>query len=269
MRDAALKGLAVGFFDGVHLGHQAILKDAAAALTFGTHPLAVLDPARAPHLIMTREERLSAIGCPTKVLDFTPDLAAQSPEDFAARFLAGWCVRCGSNWRFGRGGIGDADWLRRHGYAVEVIEPAVYQGEMISSSRIRAALSRGELEDANAMLGRRYAVCGEVMPGKGLGRRLGYPTVNVQPPRELLLPQGVYAVEAAGVKGIANYGCAPTMGAQAWQVPVLEVHFLGDVPSAPPQLRVEFERFIRPERTFASPEELKTQIAADVRAASF
>ena len=146
MRSADFQSVAVGFFDGVHLGHQAILKGAEAALTFRNHPLAVLSPERAPRLLMDVGERLAAIrACGLKeivALDFTTEFARLSPEEFLA--TAGISretkIRCGANWRFGRGGTADATWLREHGYSVEVIPAVEYRGEAVSSTRIRAAL---------------------------------------------------------------------------------------------------------------------------------
>ena len=154
MRDAALESVAVGFFDGVHLGHQAILGRASRALTFGNHPLSVLAPERAPRLIMTPEEKVAAIrACgvgEVEVVDFTPELAALSPEEFAARHFVGLdgsrrSVVCGENWRFGAGGRGDADFLRRLGFDVEVVPYAVFDGERVSSSRIRRSLADGDI----------------------------------------------------------------------------------------------------------------------------
>ena len=289
MRDAALQSLAVGFFDGVHRGHQAILKGADAALTFSNHPLTVLAPEKAPRLIMSVEERVAAIkACgvgEVTVLEFTRELAEMPAEEFLTRHLASSVsrlrssVRCGANWRFGKGGAGDAAFLRSHGIEVEVVPYAEYKGEAISSSRIRAALERGEIEDANAMLGRRFQVLGFRFQGKGLGKEIGYPTVNVEVLKHgfdgfneysrILLRHGVYEVEVDGLHGIANYGLAPTMGDMVWHKPVLEIHFLGDRSdslnsfNSCSELSVSFLRFIRPERKFDSIEDLKRQIAAD------
>ena len=279
MRDAALQGLAVGFFDGVHLGHREILRGASAALTFRNHPLTVLAPEKAPRLIMTCEERVAAIrACGVKdvtVLDFTPELAAMSPDEFFTRHLASFVsclpssVRCGANWRFGAGGAGDAEFLRSRGIDVEVVPYAEYKGEKVSSSRIRQCLENGAIEDANAMLGRRYEIRGKREEGKGLGRKIGYPTINlVLRLASPVLPLGVYEVEVEGVKGIANYGIAPTMGDKAWKTPVMEVHLLGegaeDVrPETEDGVSVTFVRYIRPEKKFASIDDLKRQIAAD------
>ena len=235
--------LATGFFDGVHLGHQVILEGADAALTFLEHPLKVLAPEKAPRLLMSFEERIRAIARPVTVLNFTRELAETSAADFAARYLKGVKVRCGRNWRFGKGGEGCPEWLKANGYEVEVVPEVEYQGEAISSSRIRAALERGEMEAAAAMLGRPYSVSGAVAAGKGEGRNLGFPTLNLDSGRDLNLREGVYSA-------IVNYGKAPTFGERAWKRPVLEAHLV---------------KFLREERKFSSPDELKAQITADLR----
>ena len=283
-----MTSLAIGFFDGVHLGHQAILKGANAALTFRNHPLTVLAPERAPRLIMSCEERVAAIkACgvgEVKVLDFTRELAELSPESFAARYLTSpvtrlpSLIRCGANWRFGKGGAGDAEFLRKLGFAVEVAAYAEFKDKPISSSRIRRCLENGEIEDANAMLGRRFQVSGFRFQGKGLGGKIGYPTINLEiserESREcgessrICLKRGVYEVEFGGLMGIANYGLAPTLGDQAWKMPILEIHLLGDKTEdmrreTTDRISVALVRYVRPERKFDSIEDLQRQIAAD------
>lgn len=269
--------LAVGFFDGVHLGHRAVLADADGALTFANHPLSVLASARAPVLLMATEERLAAIRAlvrgPVTALDFTPELAALPPEEFAARHFGDGCVvRCGPNWRFGRGGAGDAAWLRAHGYAVEVVPPTAADGEMVSSSRIRRALADGDLAAVERMAGRVWTLSGRIVRGKGLGTRLGLPTVNVDPGRPTCLRRGVYAASVGGMPAVANYGLAPTAGAAAWREPVLELHFIGAFDASAPALAggsvtVELRRFLRDERAFGSFAELMVQIRRDIAAA--
>ena len=272
--------MAIGFFDGVHLGHQAILKGADAALTFRNHPLTVLAPEKAPRLIMTCEERVAAIrACGVKdvtVLEFTPELAEMTAAEFAQEyFLAtkghkgAQRIVCGANWRFGKGGAGDAEFLRKRGIDVEVVPYAEYKGGPVSSSRIRTALERGEIEDANAMMGRKFEVRGSSFKGKGVGKEIGFPTLNLElSTLNLQLPFGVYEVEVDGVKGIANYGLAPTMGDEAWEKPVLEIHLLG---TGAEDMRRKTEdgtavlliRYVRPEKKFDSIDDLKRQIAAD------
>ena len=280
--------VAIGFFDGVHLGHQQILKGADIAVTFRNHPLTVLNAAKAPRLIMSYEDRVAAIkSCGVReviTLDFTPALASQSPAEFISTLQLQLesptlSLRCGANWRFGRNGAGTPDWLREHGVDVQVVEAAEYEGGIVSSTRIRECLSRGEIAAANAMLGRRYRVMGNRESGKGEGRKLGYPTINLSlkphsplPIPHSLFPFGVYQVSVFGYRAIANYGYAPTFGDRAWKEPVLEVHFLDKSDDFPLStsttsldlISVEFIKFIRPERKFASPAELQAQIAADI-----
>jgi len=277
--------LAVGFFDGVHLGHQKILRGASAALTFRNHPLSLLAPERAPRLIMTPEDRIRAIrACGVEhvtMLTFTKQVADMSPAEFLNEYVfarrglqPGMKILCGENWRFGRGGLGDAGFARRAGAEAKVVTYAEYKGERISSTRIRGCLERGEIEDANAMMGRRYELRGNRERGKGIGRELGFPTINLRltnTASSVRLPLGVYEVEMNGERGIANFGFAPTMGEQAWREPVLEVHLLNPQPSAfnlRPSLSavIEVVRFLRPERKFSSVEKLKLQIAADCAA---
>lgn len=270
MCDATLPGLAVGFFDGVHRGHQAILAHAKSVLTFRNHPLSVICPARAPRLIMSFEEReavLRRFGIEEVIaLDFTRELANLEPTVFAQRYLAGHRICCGANWRFGRGGSGDAEFLRAQGLEVETVPYAEFEGQPVSSTRIREALESGRIESATAMLGHSYQIAARVTHGKGEGRQLGFPTVNLLPVHlDLQLPRGVYEVVLGGRSAIANFGVAPTFGERAWPTPVLEVHFLSsDLPSLTEPLQtVDLKRFIRPERTFTSREELQRQIAAD------
>ena len=293
--------LAVGFFDGVHLGHRRILAQADAALTFLNHPATVFAPDRVPPLLMPTDVRLAAIAEAlgteratlvgraarpseqVRALPFTPELAALPPDDFAARLRADYpgldTVFCGPNWTYGANGAGTADTLRAAGFRVETVPFVVLDGAPVSSTRIRAALADGRLDEANALLGRPYSISGATFSGKGMGRTLGRPTINLRIPEGLVrLPLGAYAVETPLGPGVANYGNAPTLGERAWPEPVLEVHLL-DVPpksdaasiiagGVPSTLSVSFRRFIRPERTFASLAELQAQIARDVAAAS-
>ena len=276
--------LAVGFFDGVHLGHRRILAQADAALTFLNHPATVFAPDRVPPLLMSAPARLAAIGDalggPTarspaadrvRALPFTAELAAESPETFAAHLRRDYpdlgTVFCGPNWTYGANGAGTADTLRAAGFRVETVPFVVRNGAPVSSTRIRAALAAGRLDEAKDLLGRPYAVIGTTFSGKGVGRTLGRPTINLRLPEGLVrLPLGVYAVQTPLGPGVANYGCAPTLGERAWPEPVLEVHLL-DAPgnaAVPASLSVSFVRFIRPEQTFPTLVALQEQIARDI-----
>ena len=271
--------VAVGFFDGVHLGHRAILSGADVALTFRNHPLSVVAPERAPRLLMDFDARVAAIrACgadEVRAFDFTPEFARLEPDEFLriAGISPGTTVRCGANWRFGRGGAGDAEYLRARGIDVVVAPYVFHGGERVSSTRIRAALERGEIEDANAMLGRPFSARGVPFSGKGEGSRLGCPTLNLRlDSLEIRLPRGAYAAEIGGSRAVVNWGVAPTFGERAWEKPVLEAHYLRLPPdgadkshsgSADSGITVEFLRFLRPEMKFDSFDALKAQIARD------
>ncbi len=265
--------LAVGFFDGVHLGHRAILAGADIALTFRTHPLETLAPTRAPKLLSSLEDRLAAIRArgvkEILLLDFTAELAALSPKDFVEDYLLSrgiTHVRSGANWNFGARGEGKPSDLAAYGVSASVIPYAEYKGDIVSSTRIRAAISRGELEDAQAMLGTAWFVRGELFTGKGVGRTLGYGTLNFRIPSFYVKPpNGVYVVRYAGALGIANWGVAPTMGDARWTEPILEIHFLDEVPSSFGDDRIEILKYIRPEQIFPSLAALQAQIAADIQ----
>ncbi len=272
MCDTASQSVAVGFFDGVHLGHRAILEGADVALTFRNHPLTVLAPERAPRLVMSLSSRLEALystGVKEVVaLKFTPALAAMPPEDFLRTYLAPFkTIRCGANWRFGQGGAGDAFLARSLGWNVEICGCRKHDSQRISSTRIRTAIESGAIREANAMLGQPWFINGRVCAGKGLGRQIGFPTVNVKAfDLELLIRRGVYAVDVAGCRAVANWGCAPTMRERAWSANTLEIHFLEDGFPADQTLKVSFLDFIRDEICFPSLDALKAQIARDVKA---
>lgn len=285
MHDSARKGIAVGFFDGVHLGHQSILRGAASAMTFSSHPLSVVNPAKAPRLIMPCEVRLATLRSlgleEVSAIEFTPELAAMEAEDFARNVLFPLAkrsvgpdevplVRCGANWRFGREARGNPDLLAALGFAVEVVPFVSRGGQRISSTRIREAIERGALEDASAMLSRPWAITGTVARGKGIGAKLGFPTLNVIPSElALRLPRGVYSARIGGALAVANFGCAPTLGEDAWKSNVLEVHILetggyaAGFPCEGAKVEVQLLRRLREERHFDSLDALRVQIERD------
>ena len=283
--------VALGVFDGVHLGHRAILGAAVAharatgspaiACTFDPHPLEVLQPDRAPLPITTLDERLDLIAAcgvdETVVLTFTRELAAMEPEAFVKDVLvdrlAARQVVVGFNHRFGRGARGDAALLRelgaRGGFSVDVIEPLTVDGVPVSSTAIRSALARGDLDAAVRMLGRPYTLPGKVVAGAGRGRTLGFPTANVAPDRPVLVAPGVYActVEVAGQsrRAVVNVGVRPTFGEQALAVEAYLLDFSGDLYGQ--TVRLIFRSRVREERRFSSVDALRAQIADDVETA--
>ena len=291
--------LAAGFFDGVHKGHQDVLSSTvkrarevggqAWALTFDRHPLAILAPSKAPPLLNTKEERLvrlDAIGLDgVLLLPFTRRLALLTPEAFV-KWLCGEEartpphmrlseVRCGANWHFGRRAEGTPEMLaqygKAYGFSVTIVKYAEYQGEEISSTRIRQAIGAGRIEDATAMLGYPYALSGTVLQGRGAGQQLGFATANIQPHAEVLPPFGVYAtrsrVDGKTYDSISNFGTAPTFGAPV--NPVLETHLLDYAGGGlyGQQIEVALLGRIRDEQTFPSPADLTAQIQRDIQAA--
>ena len=199
--------VAVGFFDGVHLGHRRILKGADAALTFRNHPSSVLRPESAKTLLMPYSEKEEFIrSCGVKnviALEFTPELASMPPEKFIDFIRSYSKVRCGADWRFGKGAKGDAEFLRGRGFEVEVVPYAELDGERISSTRIRAALEKGDLNSVNRMLGRNWRLTGAIVRGKGVGRELGYPTVNL----EILNSPPEYGTPSFGTLSLSIISC--------------------------------------------------------------
>lgn len=283
-------------FDGVHIGHRAVLDAAvvnarrtgglAAVLTFSPHPSHLFRPQDPVRLIMqdsAKVHALQALGMDAVIVQpFDPEFAAIEAEELIPhlrRHMPGLAaIYVGENWRFGRGRRGDIQMLvteaRKHGVHV-VSAPRINQdGEPISSTRIRAALSEGGLDEANALLGGAYTSTGVVTPGKQLGRTIGFPTLNI-PWGDTLPPRlGVYAARVSSVDGderlpaVMNFGLRPTV--EQTTAPQLEIHLLGaGSPFGPgARLRVEWLRFLRPERKFAGVEELRAAISADREAAA-
>lgn len=289
--DARPGAVALGAFDGIHLGHRAILGRAvtlarergleALACTFEPHPLEVLQPDRAPRPITTLADRLELIaetGIDTAVVvAFTRAIAALEPEAFVRDALAGTLrareIVVGFNHRFGRGARGDARLLETLGpslgFRTHVVAPLEVDGVPVSSSEIRAALGRGDLERAARLLGRPYALGGEVVHGAGRGRTLGFPTANVRMDLRLPLAPGVYACRArvgpAEYRAVVNAGVRPTFGETELAVEAHLLDFSGDLYGQ--RIHLTFRRRLREERRFPSVEALREQIAADVAAA--
>jgi len=282
--------LAIGVFDGVHLGHQAVIgraladaraaKGTAVVVTFEPHPMRVMRPQQAPRLLTSSQHKallIERLGVSDLlVVPFTPELAAVTPEDFvhqlhaACRPLCEICV--GHTWSFGRNRAGNLELLKVMGDQLgfdEVGIPAVeVDGEVVSSTLVRAAVEVGDLEKASRLLGRDFTLLGTVEHGDHLGRTLGFPTANLSAHNEQFPPNGVYAVEAlyAGkmLPGVVNIGVRPTIE-NASGARVLELHLLDfDADLYGQDVEVIFRRLLRPERKFAGIDALKAQIACDV-----
>jgi riboflavin kinase/FMN adenylyltransferase len=287
--------LAIGMFDGVHLGHRAVIEAAvqsarrsggvAAVLTFWPHPSALFRPANPTRLIMdtpTKLRVLGQLGVDAVITQpFSMDFARIEAEAFLPdlkRHLPGLAaVYVGENWRFGRGRRGDVALLnteaRKLGIDVFSAPSVNLDGAPINSTRIRSLLETGEIGAANNALGYSYFSEGIVTPGKRLGRTIGFPTLNLAWSPELRPRLGVYAVRISGAKlaaslpAVANYGLRPTVE-QATE-PRLEVHVLGSCPfDVGDPVTVEWLNFLRPEMKFASLDELRAQIGRDREAAA-
>jgi len=211
-----------------------------------------------------------------KALEFTEAIKGLTPLEFIDFLHKEYPdleqIRCGANWRFGANGCGNADFARRAGVPVEEVPFVMHDGEAISSTRIRKALSEGDVGNAATMLGRDWSLSGKVFSGKGEGRKIGFPTLNVHPfERSVPLRRGAYVVDTQWGRAVANWGLSPTMGAAAWKECVLEVHILdGNVSNVDlSEMTVFFRRFLRDEKAFASPVELARQIALDCKEASY
>jgi riboflavin kinase/FMN adenylyltransferase len=285
--------LAIGVFDGVHLGHQAVLKQAlddakkgdgaAVAVTFDPHPVRVLRPELAPRLLTSTPHKLRLIGDfgieRLLVIPFDLAFAATPPEDFicslaaAARPLREICV--GFEWSFGKARTGNLALLDRLGQRLgfdEVGVPAVeIRGQIVSSTLIRRAIECGDFAAAAAFLGREFTILGTVIEGARIGRTLGFPTANLSAHNEQFPPNGVYAVEVRHGenqhRGVVNIGVRPTIQ-NADGERVFEVHlfdFAGDLYGQ--DLEVTFRRFLRPEKKFPSLDALRAQIALDAEQA--
>jgi riboflavin kinase/FMN adenylyltransferase len=289
---AGLKGpvvLAAGTFDGLHLGHQALIRRAikeaeaaggtAVVMTFDRHPASLLRPEKAPKLLTRNGAKISLLEemgvSALLLLGFTGELAAISARDFISSLvvsspgLKAICV--GSQWAFGRGGVGNLDLLeelgREGGFKVIRIDPVMAGGSPISSTRIRAALAQGNPGEVQACLGRPHLLSGTVVSGAGLGTGIGFPTANVDAAGMQLPPNGVYAVKVrrdqAILPGVCNIGLRPTVDDSA-TAPVVEVHLLDfSADLVGEMLSIEFVKFLRPERKFAGIGELTAQIALD------
>jgi len=286
--------IAIGNFDGIHLGHQRLLEyciglakesgAVATALTFEPPPLKVLRPEAAPPRISTNQQRLEWFGAlgmeAAVVLPFTMELAKLSPEDFVEEILVRQlqvrAVVVGDNFRFGHKQAGSVKLLRelgmRDGFDVIVHEPVVVDEEIVSSTVVRKLIAEGEVTRAARMLGRAFALTGEVVAGTGTGRKFTFPTLNLRPEQELLPARGVYVTrtvlegEPNSHRSVTNVGMRPTFNGTGLTVETHLLDYSGNF--SPKRIEVRFWKKLREEKKFAGPEELKSQIAKDIARAN-
>jgi riboflavin kinase/FMN adenylyltransferase len=282
--------LAIGNFDGIHLGHQAILRAVeqraietgcvATALTFDPSPRRVLKPESAPPRLSTSAQRMDWFGMvgleAAVVIPFTLELARLSPEDFVdqilVRDLQVRAVLVGENFHFGHRQAGDVKLLRqlgmRRGFDVIVIPPVTYRGEIVSSTCIRKAIGEGDVSYAARLLGRPFVLTGEIVKGAGIGRKFTFPTLNLKPEQEMLPAQGVYVTrtridgESKTRRSVTNVGVRPTFNGSGVTIETHLLHFSEEI--APEHIEVHFWKRLRPEKKFNGPDELRAQIAEDI-----
>ena len=304
--------LTIGSFDGVHLGHVDVIQHVVASarvhmakpalITFEPHPRCVLDPANCPQSITTLQEKLAMIESAriehAIVLRFDKELASLSPQEFIDRLAKVMDLRCwviGYDFAFGRGRTGGARWLRDHGHQVEVVPPFQIDGRELHSSEVRRLITAGDIEEANQLLGREYAMAGPVEAGEKVGRRLGFPTANIAvEPNKLIPALGAYAGrvrtlpslqreaigefdpgrartqgqgegrEPATTDFVAalSVGYRPTFGGTQLRVEAFLLDFEGDLYQQ--RLELRFVRYLHPDIKFPSTDELVVQLQQDV-----
>jgi|HubBroStandDraft_6_1064221.scaffolds.fasta_scaffold00973_11 phosphoribosyl 1,2-cyclic phosphate phosphodiesterase len=286
--------IAIGNFDGIHLGHQRVLEftmrlaketgAVATALTFEPPPLKVLRPDLAPLRISTNQQRLEsfrALGMEAAVvLPFTLELSQRTPEDFVDEILAQQlevrAIVVGDGFRFGHKQLGDVKLLRelgmRYGFDVVVHTPVVQEGEVVSSTLIRKLVAEGDVTHAARLLGRPFVLRGEVVPGAGRGRTITFPTLNLKPVQELLPARGVYITrtvlegEPNSHRSVTNVGMRPTFNGTGLTVETHLLDYSGNF--TPKRIEIRFWKKLRDEKKFAGAEELRAQIVKDVATAN-
>jgi len=286
--------LAIGNFDGIHLGHQEILQQAtnravksgavATALTFEPPPLKVLRPEAAPKRLSTNEQRLEwfrAVGVEAAVvMPFTLGLSKLSPQDFVEKILVNElrvrALLVGKNFRFGHKQAGDAQLLcelgKIHEFEVVDIPPVMAHGEVVSSTVIRREITEGEVTQAGRLLGRPFALTGSIVSGTGTGSKFTFPTLNLRADQELLPAGGVYITrtllqgQSKSRRSVTNIGVRPTFNGSALTV---ETHLLDvSAPISAKRMELRFWKRLRSEKKFSGPDELRAQIAKDIASAN-
>jgi riboflavin kinase/FMN adenylyltransferase len=283
--------LALGVFDGIHVGHQAVIARAvnaatreggmAGMLTFDPHPIRVIAPNKAPTaLLETLDQKARAVanlGVQLFIpLHFDMDFAKMEAADFIGKLTAApiRTIAVGEDWRFGHNRSGDVSFLEKqavlHGFKLEAVPPVMHDGERISSTRIRQAIRDGNFQAAEQMLGRPYSVAGTVVTGKKLGRTLGFPTANLATGEAQLPPDGVWAVQTLlpdgrKLNGVTNLGLRPTVDGSTRSLEVHLFDFSGDLYGQ--ELDVRFLKYLRGEFKFPSLDALRTQIQRDIDSA--
>lgn len=276
--------LTVGSFDGVHLGHVDVIRRTVAAaaadgaqpalVTFEPHPRCVLDPANCPQSVTTLQEKLALVESlgieHAIVMRFDRALASLLPQEFIDLLgplmdVRRWVV--GFDFAFGRERRGNAEWLRSHGHAVDVVPPFTLNGKELHSSDVRRLVTISEMEEVTRLLGREYSMAGPVETGDKVGRRLGFPTANIGiEPNKLVPALGAYAGRAIAPEGkfiaALSVGYRPTFGGTQLRVEAFLLDFEGDLYQQ--RLELRFVRYLHPDIKFPNTDELVEQLRKDV-----
>jgi riboflavin kinase / FMN adenylyltransferase len=270
--EARPRRVAIGTFDGVHLGHREVIRGADTVLTFDPHPLAVIQPDAAPKLIApfpVKRDLIAELGVEELVvIPFDEGFSEQSPEDFVTEVLLGRLgaqrVSVGENFRFGKGASGTADMLSAAEFETRVVPLVEVAGKTVSSSHIRRLIAAGDVKRAAEFLGGPFLFEGEVVPGDRRGRELGVPTANLVPDEAYVCPaHGVYAAWANDYPTAVNVGVRPTF--ETGRGLLVEAHLIGfDGDLYGQQLRIAFLERMRGEERFDSVDALVEQMQADL-----
>ena len=280
--------LTVGSFDGVHRGHRRVLdhvvrvarqhQGTATVMTMRPHPRELFSPEHAPNLLTSEGKKLDLLeqaGVDVVfLLAFTREVADLAPRAFVAQYVLERCrahdVIVGHDFRFGKGGLGDYHYLQsagaEFGFNVSQVPPLIIDGERVSSTAIRERLLEGDLDKAETFLGRKYSVIGKVVPGRGIGLKLGFPTANIKPYHTAVPAQGVYAAQVRLANAIypaaVNIGIAPTVRHEDAVIEAFLLDFDDDIRGR--DIEIVFHKRLRPEKKFASYEALSDAIRHDV-----
>jgi riboflavin kinase/FMN adenylyltransferase len=283
--------LALGVFDGVHVGHQAVIARAVEAaaregglaglLTFDPHPIRVIAPNKAPASLLETLDHKARVVADLGVQLFIPlhfdgEFAKMEAAEFLEKLMAApvRTIAVGEDWRFGHNRSGDVPFLEKEaaarGFTLEAVPPVMHDGDRVSSTRIRQAIRDGNLDDAEMMLGRPYTVTGTVVEGNQLGRTIDFPTANLATGEAQLPPDGVWAVRAVlpdgrRLNGVANLGLRPTVGGTRRALEVHLFDFSADLYGQ--ELEVRFIHHLREEIKFPSLDSLRIQIQRDADSA--
>ena len=283
--------LTMGNFDGIHLGHRALVENAvldakhaglpSVVLTFEPHPLRVLAPQRAPRMLLQHKDKmqlLQACGVDHVMIQtFDESFAKMSARTFVEDFLVGRLgikkIWVGRDLKFGQGRKGSVveleAWGKEFGYSVGVVEPVLVEGARVSSSLVRQLVNEGQVDRVEGILGRFHFISGKVVQGHQRGRVLGFPTANIASRAEILPKDGIYAtlIDVAGVRyrSVSSIGLNPTFGEGPRTIETYILDFSKDIYGA--TVRLSFVKRIRDEVKFTTVENLITQIRADVAAA--